>query len=226
VLARLRVRQIDAGALLEEARERYRAEIREIFGRLGLDRAAGMDRAVVESVWNLAPPGADEVMALVELTDAALEEDVLVVDAAPTGHFLRLLEMPELAGQWARALLRILARYRTVAGLDEPVARVLGFARQLRQLKATLADGDETGVFLVTLEPSLVRAETVRLRAALDAGGMRVAACIVNRADAAAARELRAVAGEAPLFAAPELPVAPLGAAGLTAFLDSWERVA
>jgi arsenite-transporting ATPase len=222
----LRARQLDAAALLAAARERHRSEIRELFDRLGLDGAAAMDRAVVESFWNLAPPGADEVMALIELTDASVE-DVLVVDASPTGHFLRLLEMPDLVAQWTRALLRIMAHYRTAVGLDDATARVLAFARQLRALKATLTDGAETGVFLVTLDAPLVDAETQRLRAALDATGFHTAACIVNRAQRGLTDDgARAIARGCPVFAAPERTPTPLGAAPLRAFLDSWKRVA
>jgi arsenite-transporting ATPase len=185
-----------------------------------------VDRAVVESFWNLAPPGADEVMALIELTDALEEDGTLVVDASPTGHFLRLLEMPELVGQWTRALLRILARYRGPAALDEPTARVLAFARQLRELKATLSDRETTAVFLVTLDEPLVHTETDRLRGALDAAGTPVAACIVNRTAGTTPERWRVAAADAALFAAPERPAPPAGAAELGAFLDAWERLA
>ena len=222
----LRARQIDAAALLDAARDRHRAEIGTLFERLGVDRAAAMDRAIVESFWNLAPPGADEVMALIELTDVNAEE-VVVVDAAPTGHFLRLLEMPELVGQWTRALLRIMAHYRTAAGLDEATARVLAFAKQVRALRATLTDGAETGVFLVTLDAPLVGEETRRLRAALAAAGIHTAASIVNRAARDPAPRLaRTVASDTPAFAAPEVTPPPLGARSLEAFLDSWKRIA
>jgi arsenite-transporting ATPase len=226
VTERLQARQIDAGALLAALRARYREEIHDVFERIGMDEAAAVDRAVVESFWNLAPPGADEVMALIELTDALEEDGTLVVDASPTGHFLRLLEMPELVGQWTRALLRILARYRGPAALDEPTARVLAFARQLRELKATLSDRETTAVFLVTLDEPLVHTETDRLRGALDAAGTPVAACIVNRTAGTTPERWRVAAADAALFAAPERPAPPAGAAELGAFLDAWERLA
>ena len=222
----LRARQIDAAALLGRMQERYREEIRAVFAGIGLDEAAAVDRAVVESFWNLAPPGADEVMALVELTDAVEDDVTVVVDAAPTGHFLRLLEMPELVGQWTRALLRILARYHAAASLERPTARVLAFAKQVRTLKAKLVDPATTGTFVVTLDEPLVRAETERLRAALDAAGTPVVACVVNRAARTSPESWRAVANGATLFTAPECAASPVGPAPLASFLDGWERVA
>ena len=48
---------------------------------------------------------------------------------------------------------------------------MLAFAKQVRTLKAKLVDPATTGTFLVTLDEPLVRAETERLRAALDAAG-------------------------------------------------------
>jgi arsenite/tail-anchored protein-transporting ATPase len=222
----LRARQIDAAALLARMQERYREEIRAVFAGIGLDEAAAVDRAVVESFWNLAPPGADEVMALVELTDAVEDDVTVVVDAAPTGHFLRLLEMPELVGQWTRALLRILARYHAAGSLERPTARVLAFAKQVRTLKAKLVDAATTGTFVVTLDEPLVRAETERLRAALDAAGTPVVACVVNRAARTSHQRWRAVADGATLFTAPACAAPPVGPAPLASFLDGWERVA
>jgi SAM-dependent methyltransferase len=48
-----------------------------------------------------------------------------VLDAAPTGHFLRLVEAPELALAWTRELLRVTHRYRSSLGLDAFAERPL-----------------------------------------------------------------------------------------------------
>ena len=39
---------------------------------------------------------------------------LIVVDTAPTGHALRLLEMPDAAREWVQALLRVLLKYRAL----------------------------------------------------------------------------------------------------------------
>ena len=61
----------------------------------------------------------DELAAVLEITEAitggAPEWDLVVMDTAPTGHALRLLEMPGLMQDWVRALMSILLKYQGVA---------------------------------------------------------------------------------------------------------------
>src|ERR1700757_2860519 len=98
----------------------------------------------MEDLLDLAPPGIDEIFAIVSLVDA-LEPatkarrrapwDTVVVDTAPTGHTLRLLRMPSIAREWTHALLGVLLKYRRVLGLGELASDVLAFARRLRALE-------------------------------------------------------------------------------------------
>ena len=39
---------------------------------------------------------------------------MIVVDTAPTGHALRLLETPDAAREWVQVLLRVLLKYRSL----------------------------------------------------------------------------------------------------------------
>ena len=222
----LRARQIDAAAELAAAREHHRADIEAVFARMGLDRAATLDRAVIESLWDLAPSGVDEVIALIELAALAGTDETVIVDAAPTGHFLRLLEMPELVRGWTTATMRLLLRHGAAASLDAVAARVMDFSKGLRALQSKLIDPARTRAFVVTLDEPVVLAETGRLRAALEATGIAIAGLIVNRARALDPERLGELALGAPLFAAPEAPAPPAGLAALRAFHASWERVA
>src|SRR5262249_17936634 len=76
------------------------------------------DRVVVEDLIDLAPPGLDELLGILSITDAlgldgkAAAYDVAIVDTAPTGHALRLLAMPDVALEWVHALMAILLKYR------------------------------------------------------------------------------------------------------------------
>src|SRR5690606_1642124 len=105
-LAGLTIRQIDADRAFASFRSRYRARIAEVFERLGLSASAALDRRVLESIVDVAPPGLDEVFALDAMIEAGDDADLLVVDTAPTGHFLRLLQMPQTALAWTRSALR------------------------------------------------------------------------------------------------------------------------
>src|SRR5215208_6351532 len=100
----------------------------------GLD--AAHDRAIARQLLSLAPPGIDELYALVWLGDALAEGQYerIVVDPAPTGHLIRLLEMPALALDWSHRLLRLMLKYRELAGGGELGAELLTFARRTRSV--------------------------------------------------------------------------------------------
>ena len=51
---------------------------------------------------------------------AARRTTLIVVDTAPTGHALRLLEMPDAARDWVQVLLRMLLKYRSLVRPGAP----------------------------------------------------------------------------------------------------------
>ena len=214
----LRVQQIDAGGAVARWRAGARGTVEPFLKRLRLGGDPALDRRVFESLWDLAPPGMDEIVALSELLDAAAAAETVVLDTAPTGHFLRLLALPAMALEWTRALMRMLLKYGVTAELDAVAKDVVAFARQLRELQARLADDRWTGAVLVTLAEPVVTAETDRLRSALAQAGVPVAAVLVNRRPA---RD--ATPAPAPVLAAPHLSPAPRGPDALLAFAAQWE---
>jgi arsenite-transporting ATPase len=230
-LAGLGVREIQAGLEFEEFRERYREDVEVAFQRLGARDGLALDRRVVASLLELAPPGADEVFAVMALLERGAEGSLLVVDSAPTGHLLRLLEMPTLALDWTRQLMRVLVKYRATLGLDAFAERLLDFAKQLKDLNLRLRDPARTAAVVVSLPGPLVAAETRRLERRLEQGGVRVAAQILNRAAAAGPRRrgaARADVDAEPRTAAtvqvraPFVDPPPVGAAALGEFFQRW----
>ena len=181
----LAARQMDAGAAFARLVASYQERIDAVFAGLvshGVD--AAHDRAIVRELLALAPPGVDELYALAEL-GATLEEGRwarVIVDPAPTGHLLRLLEMPALALGWTHQLMRLILKYREVGGLAEAGEELLRFARRTRALGAMLADAARAGVLVVTLDEPVVRAESTRLIDALRARRMAVVGVLRNRA--------------------------------------------
>src|SRR5690606_10240022 len=127
-----------------------------------------LDRRVLESFLDLAPSGIDEIFALDAMLDERCRHRTLVVDAAPTGHFLRLLEMPQVARSWVRGLLKILLEYRSVVGLDDIAPQLLQLARRLDDFVTLLQDPGRAGVVLVTLDERLARLESERMARALS----------------------------------------------------------
>jgi arsenite/tail-anchored protein-transporting ATPase len=217
----LRVLQIDPAAGLAALRTAYEADVLSALERLGISDAAALDRRVIEALWDLAPPGIDELAALAAMIDAAAGNEMVILDTAPTGHFLRLLDMPGIALDWTRQLMRIVVKYglSRSGGVAESLLRL---ARQLRALLALLHDAERAGVVVVTLDQPVVMAESRRLIDALDAAGFRIAAVVHNRADGATSP---ALSGTGVRLVAPLLRRPIIGADALREFAAAWNIV-
>ena len=189
--ANLMAREIDAALRFQHVRERYAAGVDRWFDRLsrggssGVGVDAGHDRRVMQGLMDLAPPGIDELTAVIDVTDALDEKgddgaDLIVMDTAPSGHALRLLEMPALAQDWARALMSILLKYQPVAGVGELGAVLLRMSQGLGRLKTLLADPRRTSFVAVTRAAVLPREETHRLVSRLTMMDVHVPLILVN----------------------------------------------
>ena len=222
----LHARQLDAHREYERLRSRYADDVKRVFEQLGLSQAIALDRNVIERLWNLAPPGIDEIIALTEIIDASEECSALIIDSAPTGHFLRLLAMPEIAVDWSHALLRVLLKYQVAGALEDFSREVLTFARDARRLRERLTTSGNAGVVLVTLDEPVVWAETERLHATLSAAQIPVTAVVINRADDGAPGAHPDFARSARIIRAPLLETAPVGRDRLRDFIDRWEFIA
>jgi arsenite-transporting ATPase len=230
----LAARQLDAGGAWRDFQARYRRDAERLFAGIVSGAVdAGSDRQVVERLIDMAPPGIDELVALLEVVDLTEdgEYDAIVLDTAPTGHLLRLLELPELALEWTATLLRLLLKYREVVGLGELGERVLRLSRELRGLRDRLADPASTWVMVVALPESLSIPETARLTTRLTDMGMKPGALLVNRALGGAGvashraeltTRLIEVAGDIPVAAATDLGVGPVGVERLREFAKGW----
>jgi arsenite-transporting ATPase len=106
--------------------------------------------------------------------------DLIVVDTAPTGHALRLLEMPALVHDWAKAVMGILLKYQPVIGVGDLGAVLVRLSQGLGRLRALLADAARTRFLVVTRAAALPRAETLRLLARVRAAGIAAPVVIVN----------------------------------------------
>jgi arsenite-transporting ATPase len=220
------VRQIDATAAFARLRETYQSRIDALFSALvarGVDVEA--DRAILRDLLALAPPGIDEVFALTILGDALAEGRFsrIVVDPAPTGHLLRLLEMPAIALDWTHRLMRLMLRYRDVVALGDSAQDLLDFSKRTRALDALLRDSSQAGLLLVALDEAVVRAETARLATAVRERGVDVSAIIWNRVKT---RPLPLPATvSARQFCAEEVQPSPVGVVALRDWARTWQVV-
>jgi arsenite-transporting ATPase len=243
----LLARELDAAHAWAAQRERYRSAIDDAFSSIFRGRMdAALDRTVLEDLVDLAPPGLDEVLALVTMIEALAPParfDLLVVDTAPTGHTLRLLELPRKALEWVHALMATVLKYRNVVGLGEFAKDLTRFARQLRALIALLADPERAAFVVVTRPAALPRLETERLARRLNELEVPLATILANavteegsctRCETASRVELPELVRLASLatrFArSPELVTAPAtypgprGASALSRWRARWRR--
>ncbi|MEY1662894.1 ArsA family ATPase [Isoalcanivorax beigongshangi] len=153
-------------------------------------------------------PGAQEAALLervAQLLDQEQQHDLLVLDTAPTGHTLRLLQLPEMMAAWTDGLLRhnqraerlgaVLAHLSPGAELDRPLqqpapdsdrdgalkARLAARQALLRRTRRRLSDAANTAFLLVLTAERLPLLETERAAQALQAAEVPLAGLVVNR---------------------------------------------
>ena len=174
-------RELDAAQAFAVERERYRQAIDDLFASIFRGRMdATFDRKVLEDLLDLAPPGIDELLATVSLVDALEDDQTVVVDTAPTGHTLRLLELPDKALEWVHALMSVILKYRSVIGLGELASDLTSLAKRLRRFIALLHDPRRTAFIAVTRAADLPVLETERLVSGLAELDVPLAAILVN----------------------------------------------
>jgi arsenite-transporting ATPase len=222
----LTARQLDATAAFTAARDRYQSQIDSMFGAVVAHSAdVARDRAVMRDLLSFAPPGVDELFALSLLGDelAAGRFGKIIVDPAPTGHLLRLLEMPAIALDWSHRLMRLMLEYRDVVGLGDAAAELLEFSKRTRALEALLRDHARSGVMLVTLDEPVVRVQTRRLARAVRQRGAGVIALVWNRTKRAIDPLPQSVAARQ--VCAGETRPPPVGVEALRKWSRSWREV-
>jgi arsenite-transporting ATPase len=209
-------------------RARFLERHRETLLRL-MERGTLLAPDDVDGFLDLALPGMDELAALLRLVDLAASDPTLrvVVDTAPTGHTLRLLDLPRVAAGWIAAFEAMEARHRDVAlalaGAYRPddAARDLASLRaDVERLAALLADPERTRFVLVTTPEPVVLAETRRYLEALRERGIAVGSVVVNRVaegDELADVDLGAAGEGVPVVGIPLLAEEPVGIPALRA---------
>jgi arsenite-transporting ATPase len=157
-------------------------------------------------------PGADEAAAMQLLLRYLDDErfERVVVDTAPTGHTLRLLELPEVMDSMMGKLLAFKERLSGMGGLfggdeanlDQGMGDLRTLSERVERLRAALQDPTRTDFRVVMVPEELSVRESERLVARLDNFGIPVGTVVVNQV----MQDLAAVTGvEDDWFVAPNL---------------------
>jgi arsenite-transporting ATPase len=180
--ANLDVETIDTRAEWNRLRETLGDEIRRTVNALTPKNVhIAHDTGIMEQLIRIAPPGADELFAIMRLWDLIKDQDrrCIFVDTAPTGHFLRLLELPETASEWVHEFMRILLKYKSLippGSLGEQLVRA---SRALSSFREFLRS-EKCITVVVTRPERIILEETRRLLTTLNERQMRVAATVAN----------------------------------------------
>ncbi len=232
-----------------DAQRRFERSWGEIQGYLmSVLDAAGVDPITAEELTVI--PGAEEVLALLELRNHAISGtwDVIIVDCGPTAETLRLLALPEALGWYmtrvfgvqrrvVRALRPVLTR---AAGVPMPEDSVFDAIERLHgdleQVQQILSEKDST-VRLVLTPEAVVVAEARRSLTTLSLYGYRVDGVIANRvfpegegdewragwvaAQKAVLAEVRQSFAELPIWLSDYRPCEPVGADALASLAEA-----
>jgi len=202
--------EIDVEATLEEFKQKasnldpnYIAEStgipREILDTIGLDEIA--------NIFRNPPPGVDEIVALLKIFKYADEKlpngkpkyDRIVIDTAPTGHTVRLLQLPQFITTVTTNLIKLKS---TVTGALDKVKNLFGgggsmdksekalndvmnsieeFRNNLDRMRKLLKDHKQTQFVIVTIPTTLAVTESKRLVSELKSEDVKVSTIICNQ---------------------------------------------
>jgi arsenite-transporting ATPase len=179
--------QVDTQRAFEDSWREVQHYLREVLEQGGVDPLEAEELTVL--------PGADEVLALLELRAQAESGrwDVVVVDCAPTAETLRLLALPGALGWYMervfpreRRLVRTLRPVLTqLAGLPMPPDKVFAAVERLHgelaAVQQLLTDPTCSSVRLVLTPEAVVVAEARRMLTSLSLYGYRVDGVVANR---------------------------------------------
>lgn len=179
----LYAKEIDSDALLREFKEEYKTEVQNLFENiLGDHIDLKFDREVMEGLIELCPPGVDELMALNQMIklDQEKQYDLFILDSAPTGHLLRLLETPEVVREWLKAIFELLLKYKGVVRLGALAQKLIELSRNIRHIHELLIDKEKTKVTVVTIAEDMGVLETQDLVRCLNQLKMPLSQIIIN----------------------------------------------
>ncbi len=182
--------EIDPDAAMEEgffAAQQEEGPVGDLAGMLG-------DGAGMESLLGGTMPGADEAAAMQKLIEHMDDPrfDRVVVDTAPTGHTLRLLQLPEMLDTMVGRMVKLRQQF---SGMMDGIKGVFGgddeegagrqdldeLKERIERLRTLLRDPERTDFRVVMVPETMSVTESERLVRRLDEFDIPVSTLVVNR---------------------------------------------
>ncbi len=181
---RLTAMEINAPESYRELKQTYADELEKFLQRFSANMNLTFDQEAMKHLMDLAPPGIDEVMALNLAMEymAGGQYDLFVLDSAPTGHLLRLLETPELMDRWLKTIFGIFLKYKNIFRLPGLSQKLVGISKHLKILRKTLSDKRRSAIFAVSILTRMALEETVDLVSSCNSIGVNTPVLFLNMA--------------------------------------------
>ncbi|NJR50367.1 MAG: ArsA family ATPase [Leptolyngbyaceae cyanobacterium CSU_1_3] len=171
--ANLSGQEIDARQVLEEFRGEYLWELADMMSGDSHTSDTTLKIAYGPEAWrkivSQALPGIDEMLSLIRVMELleSQEQDLIVLDTAPTGHLLRFLEMPTALGDWLAWIFKLWIKYQDVVGRTEFMNRLRTLRQRVMQTQKKLQSPQHTEFIGVFQAQSAIVSETQRLNESL-----------------------------------------------------------
>ncbi|MBF2029177.1 MAG: ArsA family ATPase [Oscillatoriales cyanobacterium C42_A2020_001] len=179
--------EVNAEHVLNQFRDEYLWELASMMsgesgdGDVSLQIAYGPEgwrRIVTQSL-----PGIDEMLSLVTVMELleSNQQDLIILDTAPTGHLLRFLEMPTALADWLAWIFKLWMKYQDVLGHVELMGRLRTLRQRVVQAQKKLKDPNYTEFIGVIQAQSAILAEAERLTRSLASLGVSQRFIVLNR---------------------------------------------
>lgn len=186
ITSNLSAQEIDAQIVLDKFREDYLWELAEMISGEKNEESA-VKLAYGPQAWRQivaqALPGIDEMLSLIAVMDLldSKQEDLIILDTAPTGHLLRFLEMPAALGEWLAWIFKLWLKYQNVLGNVDLMGRLRKLRQQVMQAQKKLKDPNYAEFIGVFQTGDAIIAEQVRLTESLKSMQVQQRYAVHNR---------------------------------------------
>ncbi|MDX2244492.1 MAG: ArsA family ATPase [Leptolyngbyaceae cyanobacterium bins.302] len=179
--------EVDADRVLEQFREEYLWELASMMSGESSDGETTLKVAYGPEGWRRivtqSLPGIDEMLSLITVMELleSNQQDLIILDTAPTGHLLRFLEMPTAMTEWLAWIFKLWMKYQAVLGHVELMGRLRTLRQRVIQAQKKLKDPQHTEFIGVVQAQTAILAEAQRLTQSLDELGIHQRYLVLNR---------------------------------------------
>lgn len=179
--------EIDANRMLDQFRNDYLWELADMISGESSPTDTTINVVYVPEAWrqimSQALPGIDEMLSLITVMDLleSNQQDLIILDTAPTGHLLRFLEMPSALGDWLSWIFRLWIKYQDVLGRVDFIGRLRNLRHQVLQAQKKLKNPQHTQFIGVIQAEVAIISEHIRLTDSLKNMGVNQRYIVQNR---------------------------------------------